>query len=431
MCDSAPLPPSIEVCIVGAGPTGLACALGLAARKVSFVIVEAVAEGHTTSRAIAVYPGTLEAIGALHPGVVDDMIATGIRGDFTRAFDRHGQLVFNIMFAKLRTKYPFQIFMGQHTVEEAMRAGIRRSGHSIHFGKRMEAIKEVNEGQQFELLFESGEKLRARFVVAADGPKSFLRSFAGITLRDPYTNKEAVPGPQDSNYIVADVVYEKPTDNVPRDAVQLNIGEQGFVLMAPMKDPVDPERNLFRLYVGVTGTPPREPDLAYLQGILDAKGPGSRTTPRNVPKIAKLLHAARFRTRPALADSFLHRTKRGAYILLAGDAAHTHGPAGGQGMNLGMCDGTVLALAIDRHQTARRQGEEAKATQILESYSKTRREVAWTVIKLVQGVANLEAGGMTWAHWFRVVSMRIFSPVPFVNNFVAWNLSGLGHATKV
>ncbi|KAJ7608777.1 FAD/NAD(P)-binding domain-containing protein [Roridomyces roridus] len=426
--DPPPLPPSIEVCIVGAGPSGLACALGLAARQVPFVIVDGLAEGQTTSRAIVVFPGTLEAVGALHPQVAEDIMATGVCGNSLRAFDRHGQPVFHIPLTNLKTNYPFGMFMGQHTVEEAMRAGVYRSGSTIHFGKRMEAIKEVDGGAQYELLFESGEKLRARYVVAADGAKSFLRSFAGITFRDPYTKKEAVPGPGDSNFVVADIVYEKPTDNVTRDGLQLNIGDDGFVLTGPMKDAVDPERHLFRLYVGMTGTPPRNPDLAFLQGILDKRGPGSQMTPPNVPRIAKVLHAARFRTRPALADSYLHKTKGGAYILLAGDAAHTHGPAGGQGMNLGICDGSALALAIDRHRTASLMKEDAG--HILESYAKTRREVGFGVIDMVQFMSKLEAGGLSWAQWFRVVALRIFSPVPFVSNLLAWSVSGLGTATK-
>ncbi|KAJ7617334.1 FAD/NAD(P)-binding domain-containing protein [Roridomyces roridus] len=405
MCDcdsSPPLPSSTEVCIVGAGPSGLACALGLAARKIPFVIVDAVAEGHTASRAIVIYPGALESIGALDPQVAEDIMATG-------------------------TKYPFGMFMAQHTVEEAMRAGIHRSGSGIHFGKRMEAIEEVDDGAQYELLFESGERLRARYIVATDGAKSSLRSFAGITFRDPYTKKEAAPGAQDSNFIVSDVVFEKPTESVARDALQLSLVEDGFLLTGPLKDPVDPGLHLFRLYIGMTGTPPRNADLAYLQGVLDAQFPGSKTTPRNVPSIAKVLHAARFRTRPALADSYLHRTKGGAYILLAGDAAHTHGPGGRQGMNLGICDGASLALAIDKHRTASLETK-GDARQILESYAKTRREVGWGVIDTVQDMENLEAGGLSWARWFRIMAVRILSPVPFVNNLMAWQTSGLGYA---
>ena len=54
------LPTETEVVIVGAGPTGLACALGLATRNIPFVILDALAEGHTDSRATIMHPNALE-----------------------------------------------------------------------------------------------------------------------------------------------------------------------------------------------------------------------------------------------------------------------------------------------------------------------------------------------------------------------------------
>jgi glycine/D-amino acid oxidase-like deaminating enzyme len=55
-----PLPSSTEVCIVGAGPSGLACALGLAARQIPFVIVDALEAGHNSSRAVLMQASALE-----------------------------------------------------------------------------------------------------------------------------------------------------------------------------------------------------------------------------------------------------------------------------------------------------------------------------------------------------------------------------------
>ncbi|KAJ7716474.1 FAD/NAD(P)-binding domain-containing protein [Mycena maculata] len=434
-----PLPSSTEVCIVGAGPSGLACALGLAARQIPFVIVDALEQGHNSSRAVLMQASALEALGALHPELSAEIVADGIQSKTLTLIDQQERVVFRLRMTDLErhTKYAFSLLSPQHRVEHRMREYVHRGGNSIHWHKRVSSVKEVAEGAQYELRFESGDVLRARFIVAADGSKSFLRTVAGIPFIDPHTKKAAGPGPNDLSFVVADVLFEEPLPtNVPRDALQIMAGTNGVVLTAPIRDSSpsaggDRAQNLFRVYFGVPDIPSRSPDAAYLQAILDARGPGSHSALHDVPKIAKVLDSARYRTRMALVDKYVHLAQGGAYILLVGDAAHKHGPAGGQGMNMGICDGCELAQAIDEHRNAAlTAGTRHDAVEILEAYSTRRRAVARKVIDMVEDMTQTEKGGAGWGPYFRLTALWFVFKMPFVNSLAAWKISGLGHAKK-
>ncbi|KAJ7679618.1 FAD/NAD(P)-binding domain-containing protein [Mycena rosella] len=436
------LPSSTEVCIVGAGPSGLACALALAARQIPFVIVDALHAGHNSSRAVLMQASALEALGTLHPQLPEELVSGGIQSKTLTTIDLQERLVFRLRMSEIAayTKYAFSLLIPQHRVEHRMREYMQGGGNSVHWNKRVTDVKEVAEGSQYELRFESGEVLTARYVVAADGSKSFLRSFAGIRFVDPYTKKDAGPGNNDLSFVVADVLFASPLPtNVPRDGLQMMIGAGGVVLTAPMLGEdsagAPPQNNnLFRLYLGVSDTPPASPDAAYLQAILDARGPGSHSKLHPVPQIAKVLDSSRYRTRPALVDRYVHRAKGGAYILLVGDSAHKHGPAGGQGMNMGICDGIELAQAIDEHRRsafdAEKSGTPHDAVQIMDAYSTHRRSVAAQVIDMVESMTQVEKGGQGWGPYFRVTALWAVFKVPFVNGVLAWKISGLGHAKK-
>ncbi|KAJ6545178.1 FAD/NAD(P)-binding domain-containing protein [Mycena capillaripes] len=435
---SAQFPSSTEVCIVGAGPSGLACAVGLAARQIPFVIVDALEAGHNLSRSALMQASALEALGALHPPLSEQLVSDGIQSKALVALDPQERLLFRVRMTEIAkyTKYAFSLVIPQHKVELRMREYVERSGESIHWKKRVTDIKEVSEGSQYELRFESGEALRARYVVAADGSKSLLRSFAGIRFLDPYTRKEAGPGKKDASFVVADVLLALPVPaNVSRDGLQMMIGAGGVVLTAPMLDSsLATDQNLFRLYLGVPDTPPRAPDANYLQAILNARGPGSHSTQHAVPKIAQVLDSSRYRTRPALVDRYVQRANGGAYIMLVGDSAHKHGPAGGQGMNMGICDGCELAEAIDAHRKAtldaEKIGAKRDAVVILDAYSAHRRSVASKVIAMVEDMTEVEKGGSGWGAYFRVSAVWLACKIPYVNSLMAWRMSGLGHAKK-
>src|SRR6185295_17898169 len=101
----------------------------------------------------------------------------------------------------------------------------------------------------------------------------------------------------------------------------------------------------------------------FVQSLLDVRGPGGVT-------VADVTCGSRFRVHHRVADTY-----RAGRILLAGDAAHVHSPAGGQGMNLGIQDAVVLADAL---ATVLNGGPDT----LLDEYSQARRPIAGQVVSL-------------------------------------------------
>ena len=100
-------------------------------------------------------------------------------------------------------------------------------------------------------------------------------------------------------------------------------------MVAPLPD------GIYRIVAPVDDAP-EEPSAAFVQQLLDDRGPGAgRMT------VTDVLWGSRFRIHHRVADTY-----RAGRLLLAGDAAHVHSPAGGQGMNLGIQDAVALADAL-------------------------------------------------------------------------------------
>src|SRR5262249_1041586 len=160
-------------------------------------------------------------------------------------------------------------------------------------------------------------KLRSRYVVGADGMHSTVRDSAGI---------EFVGESYAHSFSMADVKLKKGGLS---DEVILFFSPAGLVVLPPLPD------GLHRIAL-TTDSAPAYPDRAYLQMMLDARGPR-----RERIVIREVVWGTRFRVHHRIADAY-----RAGRVLLVGDAAHVHSPAGGQGMNTGMQDAIVLAEAL-------------------------------------------------------------------------------------
>ena len=161
-------------------------------------------------------------------------------------------------------------------------------------------------------------RIRARYVVGCDGMHSVVREEAGIGFTgDRYQQ----------SFVLADV--RDATGRSPGDEVHLFFSPAGLVVVAPLP------RDLYRIVATLDDAPER-PALADVQALLDARGPVA--TPAVVGDV---VWSSRFRVHHRLADVY----RRGP-VFLAGDAAHVHSPAGGQGMNTGIQDAMVLARLL-------------------------------------------------------------------------------------
>jgi 2-polyprenyl-6-methoxyphenol hydroxylase-like FAD-dependent oxidoreductase len=236
--------------------------------------------------------------------------------------------------------------------------------------------------------FDDGETIRAGYVVGADGIHSTVREQAGIGFAG---------GEYAESFALADV---RLSGKAPVDEVILFYATDGLNVLAPLP------RGIWRI-VAPTPDAPQLPSAAFVQELLDTRafGPGQTV-------VTELLWGTRFRIHHRVADRY-----QAGRILLAGDAAHVHSPAGGQGMNLGITDAIALAKALT---DVVHGGSETE----LDAYCTAQRERAERVVTLTGRLTRIA----TLPRPLRPIrnsAMRLAARVPAVRRQLAWRLSGL------
>ena len=169
------LPPRTEVVIVGAGPTGLALAVTLAAAGVEHVILDRQAEGANTSRAAVVHARTLEVLDEL--GVAEELIGHGVKVSRFGLRDGARKLL-TLSFDDLPTPYPYALMVPQYVTESVLLARLRELGGDVH--RPSEVTSVVQDENGVKVATSTGETVHAAHVVGADGMHSAVREAAGI-----------------------------------------------------------------------------------------------------------------------------------------------------------------------------------------------------------------------------------------------------------
>jgi 2-polyprenyl-6-methoxyphenol hydroxylase-like FAD-dependent oxidoreductase len=319
------LPATADVVIVGAGPTGLTLAASLTAGGADLVLLDKAAEGDGTSRAAVVHARTLEVLEGL--GVSGELVRRGVITPTFTVRDRD-RVLMTVSFGELPTAHPYTLMIPQSVTEEVLLARLHALGGEVHRPYEVVGVDQDETG--VTVTTATGETVRARQVVGADGMHSVVRERSGVGFTgDSY--------PQ--SFILADVRMDWA---LPEDEVQLFFSADGLVVVAPL--PGGRHR-----IVATTDEAPEHPDAADLQALLDARGPQA-----DPARIREVVWSSRFHVHHRIADHY-----RAGRIFLAGDAAHVHSPAGGQGMNTGIQDAAELARRIlegteDDYESVRR-----------------------------------------------------------------------------
>jgi 2-polyprenyl-6-methoxyphenol hydroxylase-like FAD-dependent oxidoreductase len=372
-----------DVLVVGAGPTGLALGASLTARGVRTVVVDALAEGQNTTRAAVVNARTLEVLEDLD--VARRMVKAGlIAPQFTMREGR--QALISIDFSDLPTKYPYSLMLSQADTERLLLERLHELGGTVLRPKALSRLAQDADG--VTATFDDGETLRAGYVVGADGMHSTVRENAGIG----FAGSEFA-----ESFTLADV---RLGGAAPRHEVILFYAAEGLTVLAPLPG------DIFRIVAPVADAP-KTPSAEFVQALLDSRGFGPDES-----VVTELLWGTRFRIHHRVADRY-----RAGRLLLAGDAAHVHSPAGGQGMNLGLLDAISLAGALtdvlhDGSDTA------------LDAYATTQRRYAEQVLKMTGRLTRMSTVPRP-VRPVRNSALRLAARVPAVRRQLAVQLSGL------
>ncbi|GAA2625897.1 FAD-dependent oxidoreductase [Paractinoplanes durhamensis] len=320
-----------EVIVVGGGPVGLFLACELRLAGVSVAVLEQRAERGPHTKAMAVHARTVEQLAMR--GLAEPLLTAGVRLPSWH----FGFLGTKVDFTGLDSPYPFVLSHPQNRTEALLEEHATELGATVTRGEQVTAVSQENDGVRVESA--TGTTREAKWVVGADGAGSAVRTSAGV----------AFPGIEPSFYsYLGDVLADSP----PPPGFHV-VNEHGAMMVAPMPGGVYRIAGYDPAHQEHDGR--REITLDELRGICE------RIAGRDFG-IHDPLWLSRFDNTTRVAESY-----RQGRVLLAGDAAHMHFPAGGVGLNLGLQDainlGWKLAAVIQG-----RAGEE-----LLDSYDTERR----------------------------------------------------------
>ncbi|MHB9864546.1 FAD-dependent oxidoreductase [Streptomyces sp. YIM S03343] len=339
--------PDVDVLVVGAGPTGLLTAVELLRRGIRVRVIDRADAPSTMPKALSVWPRALD--------ILED---AGLAEGVWRESVHISRLSY---FSERRPLASFALnedtacrVLPQHVTERLLAERLTELGGKVERGVRLLALEGVDRSADItasdgvtavvELADGSVDRIRAPFVVGADGAGSAVRGQLGIGF-DGSTYEMA--------FALVDARFE---GELPPDECLFFQTPSGAVVIVPMPDGV------YR-FLSVMPKGRHEVSLEMMQEILDERGP------RGV-RLTEAVWQAVFRVHARRATDF-----RAGRVFLAGDAAHVHSPAGGQGMNNGLQDAQNLAWKL----AAVIQG--TSPASLLDSYGTERSEATRQILR--------------------------------------------------
>ena len=178
---------------------------------------------------------------------------------------------------------------------------------------------------------------------------------------------------------------------------------EGLVVLAPLPG------GTYRVVSTVEDAPER-PDQEFIQRLLDTRGPSNKALGR----VNEVSWSSRFRLHHRLA-----RRYRKGRVFIAGDAAHAHSPAGGQGMNTGLVDAYTLGCLLSDVVL----GHAAEAS--LDRYETLRRPAAAKVLALAGRLTEAATLRTKWKRQLRNFGLSMLAGIPSFRTRLALNLSGI------
>ena len=339
--------PDSPVLVVGAGPVGLLLACELARRGVAARVIDKLPRPTTESRAIIVHARSLEMLERV--GVVDEVMATGLKVTGAQ-FHADGATRAQIPLNTVDSPYPFSVTLPQTDTERILAERLAALGGAVERGTELVGLEEEEQIVRARLRREDGreEAVASSWVAGTDGSHSAVRSAVGMRLEGSFKGERFLLGDVEAEYDLDRAAMHTFFSADAAPLVVFPMRGERTRLIAQLTDEAEVDAG--------------EPTLEQMQAIADRRAGGVRLLEAHWLTVFEIHHAQ------------VPRYRHGR-VFLAGDAAHVHSPAGGQGMNTGMQDafnlGWKLALAVEGRSGA----------GLLDSYHEERHPVAARVIK--------------------------------------------------
>lgn len=360
---------------MGAGPTGLSLALVLRHFGIKLRIVDRAARPSAVSKALAVWSGSLEALHGL--GVVDQFVAAGARLNFLSIGHGSRELARMAVGDGIDSPYPYPLLLPQSRTEEILGARLAALGGEIERGVDMMGLVQDEDGVTAELRHDQDrtERVRARYVVGCDGARSFMRQALNIAF-EGYTEPQT--------FLLGDVRIDG--GDLDHRSIHLRWNNGGMVALFPF------ESDVWRVFSVRDDIGDAPATLSELQAHVDRHGPGGL-------RLRDPTWLSTFRINERLAARY-----RVGRCFLAGDAAHIHSPAGGQGMNTGIQDAVNLGWKLA--YVLQRAGD---PELLLDSYEAERRPIAREVIKGAAQKLHLSLAASPLALLMKDIAVNVFA----------------------